>query len=109
MHQVSLADELAEVREEIARLQQREARLRAAILAAPAPLPPGRWSRVAVVETRIREFDPALLPQSLRDDPRFQRERQVITVTTLPVQTGPASPRPGWPIRRVAAPSLSLH
>lgn len=109
MHQMSLADELAEVRAELARLKLREARLRAAVLAAPAAVPPGRWSQVAVVESLTRVFDPSLLPADLREDPRFQRERRVLMVKTLPVQGTLPGPRPGWPIRRVTPPSPALH
>jgi hypothetical protein len=109
MHQMSLADELAQVRAELARLKLREARLRAAVLAAPDAVPPGRWSQVAVVESLTRVFDPSLLPQDLREDPRFMRERRVVMVKTLPVQAQPSSPRPGWPIRRFAPEPAALH
>ena len=93
------ADELAEIRDEIARLKRREAELRAAFLARPDLAAQGRWSRVEVIETRQSRFDPALLPPAIRDDPRFRREKTVQIVRCLPLPAAPP-PRPGWPIRR---------
>lgn len=98
MHSLSPADELAELRAEIARLKTREADLRTALLAAPPEALGGRWHRVEVTEHRIRQFDPSLLPAAIRDNPAFWRERVQMTVRTVPVQI--RTPRPGWPIRR---------
>jgi hypothetical protein len=43
-------------------------------------------------------FDPALLPDVIRDNPAYWRERVQTRVSTLALQT--RLPRPGWPIRR---------
>lgn len=106
---MSLADELAATRAEIARLKLRAARLRALILAAPRPVPAGRWCRVVVRELRLRQLDPALLPPDIRSDPRFQRDRVVQSLCCLPVSALPAPVRPGWPIRRLHAQGTDLH
>lgn len=98
MHPIAAADELAEIRAEIARLQSREAELRASLLAAPADMLTGRWHRAEVTEQRVRQFDAALLPREIRENPAFWRESFRMVVRTLPVQA--RGPRPGWPIRR---------
>ncbi|WP_434612671.1 hypothetical protein [Tabrizicola sp. M-4] len=98
MHSLSPADELAEIRAEIARLQAREADLRATLLATPEEGRQGRWHRVEVTEQRVRQFDPALLPEAIRTDPAYWRESLRTVVRTLAVQA--RGPRPGWPIRR---------
>lgn len=98
MHPLSLADELAELRAEIARLKTREAELRDQILAAPSDTLGGRWHRVEVTEHRVRMFDPALLPAAIRGNPAYWKERVQLTVRTFPIQN--RGPRPGWPIRR---------
>lgn len=98
MHPIAVADELAEIRAEIARLEQREAQLRDLILATPPALRSGRWYKIEVIEHRIRHFDPSLLPAAIRDNPAFWRERLQMAVRTLPVQA--RASRPGWPIRR---------
>ena len=103
MHAISLADELAETRAEIARLKGREAALRAAILAWDGPVPEGRWSRVEVVEKRARVFDKTLLPAPIRENPAFWRDRVTAYVKCVPVQF--AGTRPGGsrhPTRKVA-------
>lgn len=100
MHPIAAADELAEIRAEIARLKTREAALRDSLLAAPPETLTGRWHRVEVTEQRVRQFDATLLPATIRDDPSYWRERVQMTVRTLPVQA--RLPRPGWPIRRNA-------
>lgn len=99
------ADELAEIRAEIARLRLREAALKAAFLQRPTNLLTGRWTRVEIREQHSRTFDPALLPRAIREDPRFCRAKVVQVVHTLPLP--PTAPRPGWPIRREAG--LPLH
>lgn len=99
MHNLSPADELAEIRAEIARLKAREAALRAQFLRHPNDQTQGRWSRIEVVETRQRRFNAALLPETIRNDPRFIEERLVQTVRCLPAPLS-VSVRPGWPIRR---------
>ena len=97
MHSLSPADELAEVRAEIARLKAREAQLRAFFLTAPLTARSGRWSRVEVEETHTRRFNPALLPEPIRQDAQFSELRLVQTVRCLPV-TFTTTLRPGWPI-----------
>lgn len=92
MHEIALADALADVRAEIARLKQREAALRAAILQRRGQVPPGRWHRVEVVERRSRRFDKALLPDTILSDPAYWRERVTRYVRCLPVQVGGSRP-----------------
>lgn len=102
MHNLSPADELTEIRAEIARLKTREAALRALFLRSPKDHTLGRWSRVEVVETRQTRFNAALLPDAIRRDPRYLEERLVQTVRCLPAALT-VTLRPGWPIRRDAA------
>ena len=108
MHQVFVAGELADTRVQLARLQALEAQLRKTILDAPAAVPAGRWARVKVVTTSARVLDPALLPETVRTDPRYQRERSMEIIRTMPIQPMPNAPRPGRPIRRVIGTS-ALH
>ena len=96
MHTLSPADELADLRADIARLKLLEAALRARILAAPESQAIGRWHRIEVVETRSRVFDAKLLPATIRDDPRFYKDRVTQVVRCMPVE----AKRPGWPIQR---------
>lgn len=102
MHRLSLADELAEVRAEIARLKLRESALRAHFLRHPQEDALGRWHRVEVVESRSLRFAPALLPDHIRQDPRFLQERLVQSVRCLPAPMT-TTLRPGWPIPRSMA------
>ncbi len=101
MHPLAPADELAELRAEIARLKTREAQLREVLLAAAPETLGGRWHRAEVTEHRVRQFDPSLLPANIRENPAFWRERVQTTVRTMPIQS--RAPRPGWPIRRVSS------
>ena len=96
MHSLSPADELADLRADIARLKLLEAALRAKILASPDTQSVGRWHRIEVSETKARVFDAKLLPAAVRDDPRFYRDRVTQIVPCLPVD----AKRPGWPIQR---------
>lgn len=96
MHSLSPADELADLRADIARLKLLEAALRARILAAPDQNAIGRWHRIEVLETKARVFDAKLLPDAISDDPRFYRDRVTQIVRCLPVE----AKRPGWPIQR---------
>lgn len=101
MHKLSPADELAEIRAEIAKLKAREATLRTAILSQePAP---GRWHRVEITEHHARVFDARLLPSQIRDNPAYWRERVTQVVKCLPIQARAIGDRPGWPIRRDVA------
>jgi hypothetical protein len=102
MHRLSPADELSEIRAEIARLKTRELVLRAGFLRDPDHGTAGRWSRIEVVQTTQKVFDAALLPEKIRNDPRFFRDRVVQTVRCLPL-LAVAAARPGWPIQREAA------
>lgn len=71
----SPADELAEIRAEIARLRAREGELRAAYLSNAALPRVGRWHRVDLLTHRQRIFEPRLLPEDIRLDPAFTREK----------------------------------
>jgi len=101
MHRLTPADELAEIRAEMARLQAREAALRQVFLADPAQPATGRWTRVEVVQTQARVFDASLLPATIRNNPAYHRDRVVQTLHCLPLPMMPP-PRPGWPIQRDA-------
>lgn len=103
---VSPADELAEIRAEIARLRAREAALRQVFLNDPYAAATGRWHRVEVVEHCHQIFDVALLSDDIRSDRRYLRNRLVQTLRCLPMSPLP-SHRPGWPIRR--EPASALH
>jgi hypothetical protein len=102
MNNLNPADELAEIRAEIARLKLREAALKAAFLQRPQNLLTGRRYKVEIREEHSKVFDPALLPQAIRDDPRYLRDKLVQVVQTLPLP----APAPSWPIRRDG---LALH
>lgn len=106
MHLKAPADELAEIRAEIARLRAREGELRAAYLGSPAMPKIGRWHKVELKTLRHRIFDPRLLPEEIRLDPAYTREKvvrvlrtrrvpplQAVTDAPLPEQLPPASPR----------------
>ena len=114
MHYSSLADELADVRSELARLRLREAELRAALVAAPADQRLGRWSEAEVTLRRKMVFNAYLLPAEIRQDPRYWEDRAFHVVACRPVQQQ-LKPRPGWPIRRsagvpvAAAQAAGLH
>lgn len=108
MHQVFVADALADMRVQLARLKAVEAQLRKTILDAPAAVPAGRRARVKVVTTSARVLDPALLSETVRTDPRYQRERSMEIIRTMPIQAMPNASRLGWPMRRVSGAS-ALH
>ena len=91
MHSLSPADELADLRADIARLKLLEAALRAKILASPDTQAIGRWHRIEVIETKSRVFDGKLLPTTILGDPRFYRDRVTQVVRCLPVE----AKRPG--------------
>mgnify|MGYP000101814726 CR=1 FL=1 len=110
MHRLSPADELAEIRAEIARLKLREAQLRDRLVKSPLATLIGRFHRVEISHDNTRIFDPALLPDPIRNDPAYWRERSQTIVRTLPLAPKVAPPRPGWPIRRAPAfASLPAH
>ena len=103
MYTLSPADELADIRAEIAKLKAREAVLRLAIIAVPPQ--PGRWHRVEIKELHARVFDATLLPAQIRNNPAYWRARVTHVVKCLPVVAQPV-PRAGWPIQRDGA---ALH
>lgn len=105
MRLMKAADELAEVRAEIDRLRQKEGQLSAALLHASAADRQGRWTRVEVSRVLHEVFDPALLPDEVRQDPRYRRAATEEVIACLPLPAAPRQPRPGWPIRREAAPA----
>jgi hypothetical protein len=97
MYTLSPADELADLRAEIAKLKAREAALRTLIIAMPPQ--PGRWHRIEIKEMRARVFDATLLPPQIRENPAYWRERVSQVVKCLPVILNPVH-RAGWPIQR---------
>lgn len=99
MHHLSPADELAEIRAEMARLKAREAALRATILKLPPPALIGRWNRIEIENRCQSVFDQNLLPDSLRHDPRFRVARQFHILRCLSL-TPKIMPRAGWPMQR---------
>ncbi len=103
MHRLSPADELAEIRAEIARLKLREAQLRDRLVKSPLATLIGRYNRVEISHAESAVFDPALLPDHIRNDPAYWRNRSQTIVHTLPLAPKAAPPRPGWPIRRDTA------
>ena len=109
MRRPSPADDLAELRAEIARLQQREAALEAAIRRNPELGKQGTFHTAELSETRNRVFDPSLLPPEVQQDPRFWREQVAQVVTVTPTHSRPAAMRPGWPIRRRTETAVPLH
>lgn len=102
MHKLALADELAEIRAEIARLKLREAALRAHFLRHPDQRAMGRWTRVEVTEHEETRLLPALLPEAIRLDPAYHERRRLCIVRCVPVPFS-VTVRPGWPITRDGA------
>ncbi|MBC7144679.1 MAG: hypothetical protein H5U24_04655 [Thioclava marina] len=80
----SPADELAHIRAEIARLKRREAQLREAYLTQPGMPRLGRWTKVEIVTHSRQIFEPRLLPEDIRLDPAFQREKVTRLLRTMP-------------------------
>jgi hypothetical protein len=109
MRRLSPADELAEIRAEIARLRQREATLEATILRNPVGCARGTFNMAEVTENRCAVFDPALLPPEMQADPRFWREEVTHQVAVIPTRPQKLSLRPGWPIRRAPQSLLPFH
>lgn len=109
------ADELAMIRAQLTGLRTREQELRQVLMNAPEEGRDGRYSRADVVTRTLRVFDHRLLPQNLREDPIFWREREVVEVRCLPIQArGPARwdvPPPNRAARGVAqgAASRPVH
>ena len=86
MHQISLADELANVRAQIGALKVKEAALRAEVLEKRGQVPEGRWARVEIVTQRAWVIDRDALPEAIQADPRYWQERVTTVVKTPPVQ-----------------------
>jgi hypothetical protein len=84
MFLVSPADELAEIRAEIARLRLRERQLRQHFLQNPDQGDKGRWSCVQVSVTHQRRFSTALLPDHILSDPRYLETTVVQSVICVP-------------------------
>lgn len=87
------ADELAEIRAEIARLRAREGALREILLRDAAMPKIGRVHKVELVTNRQRIFDPRLLPEAIRLDPAYTREK--VTRVLRATRKGPATPEAG--------------
>lgn len=83
------ADELAEIRTEIARLRAREGELRALLLHDAAMPKIGRFHKVDLVTNRQRVFDPRLLPEEIRLDPAYTREK--VTRVLRATRKGPST------------------
>lgn len=88
----SPADELADIRAEIQRLKRREAELRAAFLTRADMPTVGRWYKVELVTQRAQIFDPRLLPDAIRHDPAYSREK-----VTRVLKSSRRGPRPVLP------------
>ena len=84
------ADELAEIRAEIARLRAREGALREILLRDAAMPKIGRFHKVELVTNRQRVFDPRLLPEAIRLDPAYTREK--VTRVLRASRKGPSAP-----------------
>jgi hypothetical protein len=108
MRRLAPADELAEIRAQLSRLHARAEQIEAALIRTPGLRDHGASHIAEVTETRTTEFDPALMPDSLRNDPQFQREVLRQDVVLIPVKPEPVPLRPGWPIRRNAEGTLPL-
>jgi hypothetical protein len=107
MRRLHPADELAEIRAEIARLHRREAELEAAILRSPEAAATGLYNAAEVTETRRLVLDHALLPPEVQHDPRFWREEVTRDVSITPVRARALPLRPGWPIRRAGPAAMA--
>lgn len=109
MHRLAPADELAEIRAEIARLKLREAQLRDRLVKSPLATLIGRTNRVEITRSVTRVFDASLLPDDIRQNPAYWRDRHQTVVQTLPLAPKVAPPRPGWPILRTPAFTQAPH
>ncbi len=75
------ADELAIIRAEIKDLRHREAQLRAVFLENDSgETQLGSWHDVEIVTHQSRVFDPAALPDHIRNDPKHWRMLETRTV-----------------------------
>lgn len=109
MRRLSPADELAEIRAEIQRLQARAEQIETALMRSADLRSRGTYHVAELAEDRVVVFDPGLLPAELREDPRFLREISRRRIEVIPIRARPVPLRPGWPIRRAGEGALSLH
>ena len=84
------ADELGHIRDEIRRLKAREAELRQEILATGDAS--GSDYTVEIKEQTRRNFDRTRLPQDIQDDPAYWKVSTTQVVKTVPL--GDAAPMP---------------
>lgn len=82
---MALADELAAIRDRITQLKAREQELRRLLIDAPQEARQGEQARVEVVTRTIRLFDHRLLPEAIRDEPLYWREREVTDLRCVPL------------------------
>lgn len=76
-----IADELGDLRALIRTLRQREAELRRRIIEhRPNGLLEGERYRIELRTAQSRRFDPALLPEQIRSDPRYNRLKHSTTL-----------------------------
>lgn len=92
MHLTSPADELADIRAEIQRLKRREAELRAAYLTRTDMPKVGRWFKVELITQRARVFDPRLLPDAIRHNPAYSRDKVTRVLKSSRLMARPVLP-----------------
>lgn len=79
MKPIHPADELAEVRSELARLRLREMQLRQVMLNGPADVRRGRWFQVEMHEVTTKKLDPGKLPAAiLRDETLYSASLRLV-------------------------------
>lgn len=82
---ISPADELGHIRDEIKRLKKREDELRAEMLA-HGGAEPGETFRVEVVEQQRRTLDRDALPKAILDDPTYWKISTSRIVRVKPIE-----------------------
>ena len=87
---ISPADELGHIRDEIKRLKRREDALRAEMLASGGA-DPGETYRVEVVEQQRRTLDRDALPKEVLDNPAYWKITISRIVRTKPVESAAGS------------------
>ncbi|SMR83173.1 hypothetical protein SAMN04488030_3084 [Aliiroseovarius halocynthiae] len=105
------ADELAQIRAELARLHKREAALRSFFRddATEHDLL-GDVHEVTIIAHKKRTFDPSKLPQSILANPRFYRdELRTLVSTALKPSHQPYHALPPMGDSRDTAPSVTLE
>jgi hypothetical protein len=88
---ISPADELGHIRDEIKRLKKREDELRAEMLA-HGGAEAGAEYRVEVVEQQRRTLDRDALPKAILDDPAYWKTSTSRIVRVKPIRTEAAGP-----------------